>query len=266
MRKSQFRYGYRRVADTLRKATGIRIADKTVLKVMREEGCCAGPADAGNAAPTWARVSPPLHPPARDFEAEGPTKLVTDVTEFKAGGTNLPFRPWSTSTTTRSSPTRYPGPRNMKMVLQSWRPRGGSDGEDAPLLQLRHGLAVPDARLQARFERMGRPAHVLQRKPPRQREGRKSSRWSRPSFTTIGREATPISSRGIWRSTSTGTTTRAHQETPDRKQPGRVQAPAGLLDSLLLPFRETGSFTAEMRVAVQLCALRFLGWAIVQTG
>ena len=27
--KSQFRYGYRRVADTLRKATGIRIADKT---------------------------------------------------------------------------------------------------------------------------------------------------------------------------------------------------------------------------------------------
>ena len=36
--KSQFRYGYRRVADTLRKATGVRIADKTVLKVMREEG------------------------------------------------------------------------------------------------------------------------------------------------------------------------------------------------------------------------------------
>ena len=37
-KKSQFRYGYRRVADTLRKATGVRIADKTVLKVMREEG------------------------------------------------------------------------------------------------------------------------------------------------------------------------------------------------------------------------------------
>ena len=36
--KSQFRYRYRRVADTLRKATGVRIADKTVLKVMREEG------------------------------------------------------------------------------------------------------------------------------------------------------------------------------------------------------------------------------------
>ena len=58
--KSQFRYGYRRVADTLRKATGVRIADKTVLKVMREGGCCAGPADAGNTAPTWARsASPP---------------------------------------------------------------------------------------------------------------------------------------------------------------------------------------------------------------
>ncbi len=49
---------------------------------------------------------------ARDFEAEDPmTKLVTDVTEFKVGGTSSTFRPWSTSTTTRSSPTRYPGPR-----------------------------------------------------------------------------------------------------------------------------------------------------------
>lgn len=36
--KSQFRYGYRRVAVALRKAAGIRIADKTVLKVMRGEG------------------------------------------------------------------------------------------------------------------------------------------------------------------------------------------------------------------------------------
>ena len=36
--KSQFRYGYRRVVTALRKAAGIRIADKTVLKVMREEG------------------------------------------------------------------------------------------------------------------------------------------------------------------------------------------------------------------------------------
>ncbi len=39
--KSQFRYGYRRVADTLRKATGVRIADKTVLKVMTLEQRCA---------------------------------------------------------------------------------------------------------------------------------------------------------------------------------------------------------------------------------
>lgn len=36
--KSRFRYGYRRVADTLRKAAGIRIADKTALKAVREEG------------------------------------------------------------------------------------------------------------------------------------------------------------------------------------------------------------------------------------
>ena len=36
--KSRFRYGYRRVADTLRKAAGIRIADKTAHKAVREEG------------------------------------------------------------------------------------------------------------------------------------------------------------------------------------------------------------------------------------
>ena len=36
--KYQFRYGYRRVADTLRKAAGIRIADKTARKAVREEG------------------------------------------------------------------------------------------------------------------------------------------------------------------------------------------------------------------------------------
>mgnify|MGYP000323627631 CR=1 FL=1 len=78
--KSQFRYGYRRVADTLRKATGIRIADKTVLKVMREEGLvcwtrrrrkyrsCMG--QAGKSSPNLL---------ARDFEAEDPmTKLVAD--------------------------------------------------------------------------------------------------------------------------------------------------------------------------------------------
>lgn len=87
--KSQFRYGYRRVADTLRKATGIRIADKTARKAVREEGLpcrarrrrrrrsCMG---------RFGESSPNL--PARDFGAEDPmTKPAADVTEFKADGT-----------------------------------------------------------------------------------------------------------------------------------------------------------------------------------
>ena len=39
---AKMRYGYRRVAALLRRRTGIRIADKTVLKVMREEGMQCG--------------------------------------------------------------------------------------------------------------------------------------------------------------------------------------------------------------------------------
>ncbi|WP_417753473.1 transposase [Slackia sp.] len=57
--KSRFRYGCRRVADTLRKAAGIRIADKTALKAVREGGCCSGPADAGGAASAWAGPAAP---------------------------------------------------------------------------------------------------------------------------------------------------------------------------------------------------------------
>ena len=88
-KKSQFRYGYRRVADTLRKATGVRIADKTVLKVMREEGLPCQTRRRRKYRSYMGQVgksSPNLL--ARDFEAEDPmTKLVTDVTEFKVGGT-----------------------------------------------------------------------------------------------------------------------------------------------------------------------------------
>lgn len=86
--KSRFRYGYRRVADALRKATGIRIADKTARKAVREEGplrrtrrrrrrrFCMG---------RFGESSPDL--PARDFGAEGPmAKPAADVAEFRVGG------------------------------------------------------------------------------------------------------------------------------------------------------------------------------------
>lgn len=112
--RSQFRYGYRRVAAALRKAAGICIADKTVLKVMRGEGLLCRARRRRKYRSYMGQVgkfSPNLL--ARDFKAEDPmTKLVTDVTEFKEGAArSSTFRPWWTFTTTRSSPTRYPGPR-----------------------------------------------------------------------------------------------------------------------------------------------------------
>ena len=69
--KSRFRYGYRRVADTLRKAAGIRIADKTALKAVREGGCCSGPADAGGAASAWAGPAAPGARPQARARADG---------------------------------------------------------------------------------------------------------------------------------------------------------------------------------------------------
>ena len=136
-KKSQFRYGYRRVADTLRKATGARIADKTVLKVMREEGLLCRTRRRRKYRSYMGQVgksSPNLL--ARDFEAEDPmTKLVTDVTEFKVGGTKLYLSPvvdLYNDEVVAYSISRSP---NMKMVLEMLAGlEGRLDGEDAPLL------------------------------------------------------------------------------------------------------------------------------------
>ena len=118
--KSQFRYGYRRVADTLRKATGVRIADKTVLKVMREEGpLCRTRRRRKHRSymGQGGKSSPNLL--ARDFEAEDPmTKLVTDGTEFKVGGTKLYLSPvvdLYNDEVVAYSLARSP---NMKMILE----------------------------------------------------------------------------------------------------------------------------------------------------
>ena len=186
-KKSQFRYGYRRVADTLRKATGIRIADKTVLKVMREEGLLCRTRRRRKYRSYMGQVgksSPNLL--ARDFEAEDPmTKLVTDVTEFKVGGTKLYLSPvvdLYNDEVVAYSISRSP---NMKMVLEmlaqvpehedgprdAGGPRGQARWRRRPVAAFGHGLAVPDARLQARARADGdRPVHVPQRKLPRQCE------------------------------------------------------------------------------------------------
>lgn len=156
--KSQFRYGYRRVADTLRKAAGVRIADKTVLKVMREEGLLCRTRRRRKYRSYMGQVgksSPNLL--ARDFEAEGPmTKLVTDVTEFKVGGTKLCLSPvvdLYNDEVVAYSISRSP---NMKMVLEMLAGlEGGLDGEGAPLLHSDMGWQYQMPAYRLALERMG---------------------------------------------------------------------------------------------------------------
>lgn len=133
--KSRFGYGYRRVADTLRKAAGIRIADKTARKAVREEGPLLRARRRRRRRFRMGRAgkSPP-DLPARDFGAEGPmAKPATDVAESRAGGAKPRLSPavdpcsdevvaYSIS----GSPSMETAP-GMPAGLE-----GGLDGGDAP--------------------------------------------------------------------------------------------------------------------------------------
>lgn len=86
--QSRGRYGYRRVSSVLNRSYAIHLSGKTVLKLMREEGCiCTIRARArkyssykgsvGHSAPNTLN---------RDFSASVPNqKWVTDITEFSVG-------------------------------------------------------------------------------------------------------------------------------------------------------------------------------------
>lgn len=156
--RSQFRYGYRRVAAALRKAAGIRIADKTVLKVMREEGLLCRTRRRRRYRSYMGQVgksSPNLL--ARDFKAEDPmTKLVTDAAEFKVGGTKLYLSPvvdLYNDEVVAYSISRSP---NMKMVLEMLAGlEGRLDGEGAPLLHSDMGWQYQMPAYRLALERMG---------------------------------------------------------------------------------------------------------------
>ena len=142
----------------MRKKTGIRIADKTALKAMREEGLPCRTRRRRKYRSSMGQVGKPSpNLPARDFEVEDPmTKLVTDVIEFKVGGT----KPYLSRVVNNCndevvaySISRSP---NMKMVLEMLAGlEGRFDGEDAPLLHSDMGRQhqMPVHRLA--LERMG---------------------------------------------------------------------------------------------------------------
>ena len=105
--------GHRQIAMCLRAERGVRIADKTVLKMMREMGISCGirretdyhryNSYRGKVGKTFENVI------GRDFAADGPwEKMGTDVTEFKQPWGKAYFAPvydfgskeivaWSTS-------------------------------------------------------------------------------------------------------------------------------------------------------------------------
>lgn len=94
---------------------------------------------------------------ARDFKAEDPmTKLVTDVTEFKVGGTKLYLSPvvdLYNDEVVAYSISRSP---NMKMVLEMLAGlEGRLDGEGAPLLHSDMGWQYQMPTYRLALERMG---------------------------------------------------------------------------------------------------------------
>lgn len=92
--KSYQSYGYRRVRAMLARHHGARISGKTVLKLMKQEGCVSRVrrrrfrsylGEVGLAAPNVLE---------RDFTATAPNqKWVTDVTEFTVAGSRLYLSP-----------------------------------------------------------------------------------------------------------------------------------------------------------------------------
>lgn len=92
--KSRGRYGYRRIASVLKHEQGLCLSGKTVLKLMREEGCvCKVRARKYSSYKGGiGRIAPNLL--QRDFVATSPNqKWVTDVTEFNVLGSKVYLSP-----------------------------------------------------------------------------------------------------------------------------------------------------------------------------
>ena len=138
--KSRFGYGCRRVADTLRKAAGIRIADKAALKAVREEG--------------------PLCQ-ARDFGAEDPmAKPAADVAESRVGGAKPRLSPAvdpCSDEVVACSISRSPSMKTVPGMPAGL--EGGPDGGDAPLPHSDMGRQhrVPACRLALERTGIARP-------------------------------------------------------------------------------------------------------------
>ena len=159
--------GHRQVAMCLRAELGARVADKTVLKIMREMGIRCGirretdyhryNSYRGVVGETFENIV------GRDFSADGPwRKMGTDVTEFK--------QPWGKA---YFAPVDVRQPRHGAAGGPA-RPAAGEDaGGREARAALGHGLAVPACRLVRAAEGCrDRPEHVQEGQLHRQRRHR----------------------------------------------------------------------------------------------
>ena len=246
--------------NTLRKAAGVRIADKTARKAVREEGPLLRARRRRRRRFCMGRAgkSPSPDLPARDFGARRtrwPSRRPTSPDSGRAARSPA-CRPRSTPAATRSSPARYQGPRawrrspGMPAGLE-----GGPDGGDAPPPHSDMGRQHRMPAYRLALERTGiAQVHVPQRKPPRQREGRELLLDGQDrALLRLGGTA-PTSSRGIRRSISTGIATCASRGAWTEAARSSAGS-AGPLDSLLLPFRKRGPL--HIWGSVQFAALQY---------
>ena len=169
-------------------------------------------------------------------------KPAADVAEFRVGGAKPRLSPVVDPCGDEVVAYSISGSPNMKTAPgMPAGLEGRLDGGDAPLphsdMGRQHRMCPPAG---SRSSGRGSPGPCPAKETASTtRRPRTSSRWPRPSFATIGRETTPISSRGIWRSISTGIATCASKDAWTEAARSSAGS-AGPLDSLLLPFRKRG--------------------------
>ena len=174
--------GHRQIAMCLRAEQGAVIADKTVLKMMREMGIRCGirretdyhryNSYKGEVGETFENVI------GRDFAADGPwEKMGTDVTEFKQPWGKAYFAPvydfgskevvaWSTSRRLVDVAAPQHGPAARAARPAAFQEAGGL----CPNTAFRYGLAIPAGRVVQQAEGgRHRAEHVQEGQLHRQR-------------------------------------------------------------------------------------------------
>lgn len=148
--------GYRQVAMALRTEQGLCISGKTVLRLMREEGCVCRirrkrySSYRGEVGEVAGNVL------NRSFDADAPlTKLATDVTEFKVAGGKAylsPVMDLFNNEIVAFSISRHP---NMAQVYEMLAQLGPLDLGDSPLLHSDQGWQYQQRGYQLKLKELG---------------------------------------------------------------------------------------------------------------